>query len=465
MNDVDPHLVVRAGSLYLPVVCGAAACVVRRPGRQMLIGAFLTLVWATPALLALHVIAIGAGWWRFDADGGVLLGMPVDLWLGWALLWGPVAFVALPRAPLAVVAALALLLDLLLMPLAAPVVQLGDRWLIGECAALAGCLVPSQLLGRWTAQQRHLPGRALLQVIAFSALLVWLLPAIAFESSGTNWSDVRWPSPVMVGLLAQALVVPAALGLSAVQEFVTRGGGTPIPFDPPPRIVTTGVYAYVANPMQLSGTVLLVAIGAVTQNVWVALGGGVAFAYSLGLAYWDEESDLRARFGSAWTSYRAHVRQWLPRWRPWYQDDSPIAVLYVSGACEMCREVAHWYTIRGARGLSIVAAEDHPRHSLRRITYESTDGSYQACGVEAVARAFEHLHLGWALAGWIIRLPLISSVGQLLVDASGGHPRVARSMLSNRSEDADVPSATETGTRGGDCGRGRGIPAGLPARR
>ena len=57
------------------------------------------------------------------------------------------------------------------------------------------------------------------------------------------------------------------LGLSAVQEFVTRGRGTPIPFDPPRHIVTTGVYAYVANPMQLSAVLFLFLLAVIVGNV------------------------------------------------------------------------------------------------------------------------------------------------------------------------------------------------------
>jgi hypothetical protein len=43
--------------------------------------------------------------------------------------------------------------------------------------------------------------------------------------------------------------------------------------------------------------------------------------------------------------------------------------------------------------------------------------------MEAVARALEHVHLGWALLGWLLRLPVICQVAQLLADASGAEPR------------------------------------------
>jgi hypothetical protein len=39
------------------------------------------------------------------------------------------------------------------------------------------------------------------------------------------------------------------------------------------------------------------------------------------------------------------------------------------------------------------------------------------------ARGLEHLHLGWALAGWTMRLPVIRPFVQLLADALGAGPQ------------------------------------------
>jgi hypothetical protein len=89
----------------------------------------------------------------------------------------------------------------------------------------------------------------------------------------------------------------------------------------------------------------------------------------------------------------------------------------------MCSDVGLWFARRGARQLVIAAAELHPRRTLTRITYDPNDGSTEVSGIPAVARALEHIHLGWAMLGWVLRLPVISPLVQLLVDASGGGPR------------------------------------------
>jgi protein-S-isoprenylcysteine O-methyltransferase Ste14 len=93
-----------------------------------------------------------------------------------------------------------------------------------------------------------------------------------------------------ISLIVQVLAVPALLGLTAMQEFVLRGRGTPVPFDPPRRLVTTGIYAYVRNPMQLSAVLLLFLSGAVLQNAWVAAAGVTGRAASWAWKPWRAPS-------------------------------------------------------------------------------------------------------------------------------------------------------------------------------
>jgi protein-S-isoprenylcysteine O-methyltransferase Ste14 len=419
----DRYLLVRAASLYIAVMLTGAVWVWRRPSARAVAGAMLASLWNVPVVLALHLAAVNFGWWHFDARGGLLLGMPVELYLSWVWLWGAVPALGFPSLPLGAVLVVAWAADLVLMPAATPVIRLGPAWMVGEAVGLFAGLLPGQLLARWTSRGEHLAGRAVLQVAAFSGLLLFVLPAIAIDGSGSRWLNPAARPAWQLGLIAQALAVPALLGLTAVQEFVARGAGTPVPFDPPRRLVTTGVYAYVRNPMQLSAVVLLFLVGLVLRNAWVSAAGVMAHLYSVGLAGWDEDEDLRQRFGEDWITYRRGVRRWVPRCRPWHRADRPSARLFVAEGCGMCRDVGRWFERRGARHLAIVPAESHPSAALTRITYEPGDGTRHTSGVEALARALEHVHLGWALVGWLLRLPVICQFAQLLTDASGGEPR------------------------------------------
>jgi len=336
-------------------------------------------------------------------------------------LWA-IPGMAFPRLGITRVVTLAFIADLVLMPLATPTLQLTRTWIPGELVALTVALIPAQWLAQWTARDERLAGRVVLQMIAFVGIVGVVLPAMVIENTSGRWSNpVTW-SPWRISLVLQLLAIPTLLGASAVQEFTTRGDGTPVPFDPPRRLVTSGLYAYVGNPMQISGVLGLLLLGVVLDNWWVSAAGLMAHVYSTGLAGWDEDDDLQRRFGVSWREYRRAVRRWWPRWRPWHSPDAVPAVLYVSEYCGMCSEVAVWFHGRDASDLQIVAAERHPSQALTRITYVAPDG-LQVSGVAAISRALDHVHFGWAIAGAVMRFPVVCQLIQLLVDASGGGPR------------------------------------------
>lgn len=423
---MDRTLAIRVMSLYGPAMLVAMSWVFRRLPRRSVTAALLATAWNVPTLLLVNMLAMKLGWWSFAPSPATIANVPVDLLVGWVLLWGAAPVLLLPQMPLIGVLVILVAIDVALMPLVAPVVVLGSSWLAGETVALLTAAIPAQMLARWTADDRNVEGRAALQAVAFSALVLWVLPAVIVEQGFASWQPLLDGWNAWGGIPLQLAMIPALLGLSAVQEFATRGGGTPLPFDPPKRLVTSGPYAYVANPMQLSLALVLVAFGALMHSGWIALGGVMALIYSVGLAETDERTDLEERFGESWHAYRRQVRAWRVRWRPYHASIDVVAAaparLYVAENCGKCSEVARWFSARGPVGLKIVAAESHPSGGLTRITYDPGDGGREEQGVAAVARALEHIHLGWAFAGWLTRLPGLRWVLQLLTDASGGGP-------------------------------------------
>jgi protein-S-isoprenylcysteine O-methyltransferase Ste14 len=387
----------------------------------------LATLWNVPMLLALHVLAAFFGWWHFAPGGGALLGLPIDVYLGWMVLWGPLPAIAVPRLPIPWLVGLAVGLDLLYMPRAEPLLALGDGWLVGEAAGVLTCLVPAQLVARWTAADRRLGARVVLQVTGFSALLLGVIPIVALEQAGTSWRPLFDRPLWQLSLIAQILALPAILGLSAVQEFAVRGQGTPVPFDPPKRLVTSGPYAYLANPIQAASCLVLVGLAAVLGSGWLALAALIDIVYGAGLAGWHEQQEMRSRFGAEWQVYRRAVRVWWPVWSPYVCAGQPVDELYVDMQCGPCAELGHWLARQRPRGLSIVSAANHPRRELDRLTFRSAIDHHEDDGVAALGRALEHIHLGWAFVGWTLRLPLVRAVAQLLVDASSGGPhRVSR---------------------------------------
>src|SRR5688572_4415596 len=214
----DRLFLIRALGLYLPIGLAVLAWRLRVVSGREATGVMLAGIWNFVALIGVNVVALSAGWWHFDAAGALLLGIPLDLLLGWAVLWGVVTPLAASRAPLVVVILAAALVDLVVMPLCTPVVQLGNRWLVGEIVAVAIALVPGLLLARWTARDRQLVERAVLQMICFAALTLGVLSGTILAYTGGSWSALTDTSTRMLLLELQAIAIPALLGVSALQE-------------------------------------------------------------------------------------------------------------------------------------------------------------------------------------------------------------------------------------------------------
>jgi protein-S-isoprenylcysteine O-methyltransferase Ste14 len=426
---VNDPVWIRAGALYFPLVLALLAGALRRRPPRLFAACLLSALWTAPALLALQQLNLRAGWWTFSSGGPMFCGMPLELYLGWIVLWSILPQLVFRRMPVALPAALMLALDVLAMPMCKPVVTLAPNWLFGEAAAGLLVLLPALCVARWTLDNSHLRLRAAMQVAISGLLFLYLVPEIVFAlRPGQGWNPLlRMPS-WQRQLALQFLVVLAVPGVSAVMEFAERGLGTPIPYDPPSRLVTSGICRYCANPMQLSCALVMLSWACLLRNGWLLAAAAVSIVYSAGIAEWDEGQDLARRFGAEWRQYRAAVRSWFPRLRPYHAGEP--ALLYIAASCGPCCELRRWIGARKPLGLEMLDAESLPHGSIERLRYDPNDGSPWVDGVRALGRVLEHLNLGWAVAGAALRLPLVWQFVQLLMDASGLGPRILRQTTS-----------------------------------
>lgn len=412
----------------------------------------LSFLWALSTLLILQRLNLYYGWWSFETHTACVLGMPVAFYLGWAIFWGLVPQLAWPKLDVLSIAIVAFSFDFLVMVLLKPALELSGQslghappWLVGDAVGIVLVLVPGMLLFRWTEDETRLPLRATGQVILSGFVFLYLVPEIVFAlRPGTpEWRPLLTTSGFMRQLWLQILLLLALPGIIAVQDFATRGRGTPLPYDPPRRLVTSGVYRYCANPMQLSCAAVMLTEAIMLRNLWLVAAAVMSTVYSAGLAHWDEEVDLARRFGAGtsasdessasarpnvnWTVYRAAVPAWSVRWRP-FTAGAP-GTLYVAATCATCRGVRMFLEQRNPAGLVFCDAESLPSGSIRRLRYVPAEGQTES-GVLAFARALEHVHLGWAFCGFLLRLPVIHQAAQLLTDAAGFGPRTVRSTCS-----------------------------------
>ncbi len=405
----------------LSVVAWFAFGLVARPGqeRRLALGA-VGVLWMVAGIVAVDFLAARAGWWEYVGDAPRFGVTPVDLLLAWAVAWGGLPLVATRRVrPLPAVAVF-LAVDLAVVPHLTEIVALGPGWLFGEAVLLGAVALPGLCLLRWMQERRRLAVRAAMLVGLFTVVILGGVPLAAAQISGVA-VDPPWGGRALFAW-AQVLALPGLVGVAGVIELARRGGGTPYPWDPPDRVVSTGPYAYVANPLQLSIVLALPLYAAMLWHWPTLIGGAVATAFSLGIAAPHEEAQLAARWGEQWEAYRVAHRSWLPTWRPVFTGE-PAATLYVDMDCGPCRQVGEFYLGRDPVGLTIAAAAAYPGPPLWRVTYGR--GSHEVAGTRALATALEHLHFGWAMLGWLLRLPGVAWLAQVIGDATGNGPHLA----------------------------------------
>ena len=119
----------------------------------------------------------------------------------------------------------------------------------------------------------------------------------------------------ILGLLF--LSIGLALFVSSLRRFANDGKGTLAPWDPPRRLVVSGPYRYVRNPM-ISGVVFVLFGEAFVLLSRSHLGWAFTF-FVINAVYIPllEEPQLKRRFGASYAEYCRHVPRLLPRLRPW----------------------------------------------------------------------------------------------------------------------------------------------------
>ena len=92
--------------------------------------------------------------------------------------------------------------------------------------------------------------------------------------------------------------------------------GTPVPFNPPPRLITTGPYAYVRNPMLTGILVMLFGFGILFGSVSVIfIFTPLFFLFNVWELKAIEEPELTKRLGEEYVEYRKRTPMFLPVFR------------------------------------------------------------------------------------------------------------------------------------------------------
>ena len=141
-----------------------------------------------------------------------------------------------------------------------------------------------------------------------------IIPALLLYFFDYNWEGC-WNWRVLLGIAC--LVCGALLVATTLRLFFKVGKGTLAPWDPARKMIISGPYAYVRNPM-ITGVVLILVSEALISGSW-AIGVWAILFTLLNLIYLplSEEPGLRKRFGQEYIEYCKHVPRYIPRLTPW----------------------------------------------------------------------------------------------------------------------------------------------------
>ena len=155
-----------------------------------------------------------------------------------------------------------------------------------------------------------------------SALFFVIAPLVL--AGFVPWWVTQWEfRPAFFGvdltrILGGILIIVGVPGLvDSFARFALEGLGTPAPIAPTQKLVVTGLYRYVRNP-------IYIAVVAVILGQALLFGDSRLLWYGAGLwlffHVWVvaiEEPGLEQTFGAEFETFRTNVPRWIPRLTAW----------------------------------------------------------------------------------------------------------------------------------------------------
>lgn len=153
----------------------------------------------------------------------------------------------------------------------------------------------------------------------YTALVAFLFGCfLALFFVGAYFTD-RWlnlapavyqPWNLILGLI---LLVPGAAAVIWTYAQFFGAGGTPVPINPPQKLITTGLYAYSRNPMLMGIFLVFFGVGVLIGSISLTF----IFSPLLVLFFYFqitkvEEKEMELKFGQAYRDYKQRVPRFFP---------------------------------------------------------------------------------------------------------------------------------------------------------
>jgi protein-S-isoprenylcysteine O-methyltransferase Ste14 len=151
--------------------------------------------------------------------------------------------------------------------------------------------------------------KTFVQIVCIWMLALVVIPYVLLDAFNSEVAPINGLRTI---LGCGMFFCSSLLGLTSAYFIVHDGDGTPLPLDQTNKLVVSGPYRYVRNPMAIAGIGQGIAIAIVFVSVPILV-------YSfLGALVWHlvvrpfEERDMVKRFGASYADYRRNVSCWIP---------------------------------------------------------------------------------------------------------------------------------------------------------
>ncbi|MFC1724904.1 methyltransferase family protein [candidate division KSB1 bacterium] len=151
------------------------------------------------------------------------------------------------------------------------------------------------------------------------ALLIFSFVVLALQVDKLLSLTAIFPKPFNIILSLPVFSIALFLIGWSVLNFL-RVKGTPVPFNPPPRLVTTGPYLYSRNPMLTGVFSLLFGFGLLFGSV------SLLFVFTplfILINVWElrsiEEPELEKRLGEEYIEYRKRTPMFFPGFKIFFK--------------------------------------------------------------------------------------------------------------------------------------------------
>ena len=123
-------------------------------------------------------------------------------------------------------------------------------------------------------------------------------------------------SPLFLSIGIITISAGLFLIVKSITDIKTKGDGTLAPWSPTKKLVVTGLYRYVRNPMIVGVFIALIGESICTESKKIFIWAIIFFIINNIFFFFFEEPNLAKNFGEEYRKYKNEVPRWIPKFNP-----------------------------------------------------------------------------------------------------------------------------------------------------